>query len=36
MLLNPLDLIGIDGNFLPAPVERDHLGHWGLSRLPLS
>jgi hypothetical protein len=27
MVLDPLDLIGIDSNFLSASVKRDHLGH---------
>jgi hypothetical protein len=27
MLLDPFDLIGIDGDFLSAPMQRDHLGH---------
>jgi hypothetical protein len=27
MLLNPFDLIGIDGDFPSASVKRDHLSH---------
>jgi hypothetical protein len=27
MPLDPFDLIGIDGDFLSAPMQRDHLGH---------